>query len=71
MTHDWILDVLTDLRTFAEKNDMTALAEQLDDTKIVAAVEIASKSQGAGFGLFEHDDIAGGHPLPSGDVPVA
>lgn len=43
MSHNWILDVLADLRSFALRNDLTALAEQLDDTTLVAATEIASK----------------------------
>ena len=42
MRSDWILDVLTDLKTFARANDLTALAEQLDDTAIVAMAEIAA-----------------------------
>ena len=40
MQNEWILDVLTDLKTFAQKNDLTALAEQLDDTTLVAATEL-------------------------------
>jgi hypothetical protein len=46
MAHEWIIDVLLDLRTFAVKNDMNALAAQLDDTKLMAAIEIASKTEG-------------------------
>lgn len=42
MTQDWILDVLFDLKTFARDNGMAALAEQLDDTAIVAMSEIAA-----------------------------
>jgi hypothetical protein len=42
MRSDWILDVLTDLKTFARANDLPALAEQLDDTAIVAMAEIAA-----------------------------
>lgn len=42
MRIDWILDVLADLRTFALSNDLPALAEQLDDTAIVALSEIAA-----------------------------
>lgn len=46
MAHEWIIDVLLDLRTFAAENDMKALAAQLDDTKLMAAIEIASKTEG-------------------------
>ncbi|AXI47746.1 hypothetical protein C1J03_18090 [Sulfitobacter sp. SK012] len=42
MRSDWILDVLADLRAFAMSNDLPALAEQLDDTAIVALGEIAA-----------------------------
>lgn len=41
MTQDWIMDVLADLRSFAVQNEMKSLAEQLDDTLLVAASEIA------------------------------
>jgi hypothetical protein len=45
MNYTWILDVLTDLRSFAQTNGLPALAEQLADTSLVAAAEI---SQSAG-----------------------
>ncbi len=53
MRSDWILDVLTDLKTFATANDLPVLAEQLDDTAIVALAEIAAlheRTQGKGDG---------------------
>lgn len=43
MRNDWILDVLTDLRTFAELNGMPATANQLSDAYLVVAVELANK----------------------------
>ncbi|MEL6101875.1 MAG: hypothetical protein AAFV87_17915 [Pseudomonadota bacterium] len=45
MKSDWILDVLTDLKTFARANEMPVLAEQLDDTAIVAMAEISSMKE--------------------------
>jgi hypothetical protein len=36
MGNDWIIDVLADLRTFAQKNDLPLLAVQLDETALVA-----------------------------------
>lgn len=45
MQNEWILDVLADLKTFASANGLPALAEQLDDTTLVAAAEIASCAQ--------------------------
>ena len=48
MKNDWIMDVLADLRTFSEANGLTALAEQLEDSMLVARNELASQSEGAG-----------------------
>ncbi|MCV2888028.1 hypothetical protein [Ruegeria aquimaris] len=45
--NEWILDVLSDLKSFAMANGLNALAEQLDDTKLIAAAEIASKHEEA------------------------
>lgn len=48
MTHnEWILDVLADIKAFALANDLRALAEQLDDTTLIAAAEIASQAEEA------------------------
>jgi hypothetical protein len=52
MGHDWILDVLTDLKTFARANGMPSLAAQLDDASFVAQAEISSLSEGNGIGLL-------------------
>ena len=46
MKNDWILDVLADLKTFAHANGLIALAEQLEDTALVAAAEISSQGEG-------------------------
>ena len=40
MPQEWILDVLTDLRDFANRNGLMGIAEQLDDTILVAAAEL-------------------------------
>lgn len=42
MGHDWIIGVLTDLRSFARKNELPLLSEQLEEAALVASVEIAS-----------------------------
>jgi hypothetical protein len=52
MGHDWILDVLTDLKTFARANGMPSLAAQLDDASFVAQAELTSLAEGKGLGLF-------------------
>lgn len=50
MKNDWILDVLADLKAFAQANGLTALVEQLEDTSLVAAAEIASDGEGSSGG---------------------
>lgn len=45
--NDWILDVLADLKAFASANGLGTLAEQLDDTTLIAAAEISSKAEKA------------------------
>ena len=46
MGHSWIIDVLADLRNFAQKNDLALLADKLDQTATVASAEIAAMSEG-------------------------
>ncbi len=45
MGQDWIIDVLTDLRSFARKNDLPLLTAQLEKASLVASVEIASTTE--------------------------
>lgn len=61
MRSDWILDVLTDLKTFARSNAMPALAEQLDDTVIVAMAELSVKDQAKGEPGNESAKTHGNH----------
>ena len=42
MAEEWILDVLTDLRTFAERNGLEATEQQLKESIAVVANELAS-----------------------------
>jgi hypothetical protein len=44
MAQEWMIDVLLDLRNFAVKNDLTELAEQLDDTIHIAVSELTVKA---------------------------
>lgn len=69
MQYTWILDVLTDLRTFAQANGLPGLAEQLDDTSLVAAAEIAQTMGLAPGGAGLHaDEVARLHcGLTAGD----
>jgi len=45
MKNEWILDVLADLEAFARQNGLTALATQLVDTRLLAALELARDSE--------------------------
>ncbi|MFN4157744.1 MAG: hypothetical protein ACK4GO_04995 [Gemmobacter sp.] len=60
MRHDWIFDVLNDLRSYAIRNDLPALAEQAERTLRVARAEIASLA-----GPGTDDDDEGGAPPAS------
>lgn len=60
MANDWILDVLADLKTYADKNGLAHLARQLDDTILVAATEVASSETGAPSAAVGHAGAFGG-----------
>ena len=62
MTQDWIVDVLADLRSFALQNNLGALAEQLDDTILVAAAEVAQNAPEVPGDAGEH--VSGVRRLP-------
>ena len=62
MKHEWILDVLADLEIFAQANDLTVLAEKLDETRLIATSEIVSASELAGVALHGNDASSGTHP---------
>ena len=47
MKNDWIIDVLSDLRTFAVTNGMVQLADQLDHSRLIAMMEMASLAKEA------------------------
>lgn len=57
MKDEWILDVLSDLRNFARGKGLVQLAEQLDDTALLAACELASMPQGGGALGAKEDGI--------------
>ncbi|MDC0739034.1 hypothetical protein N6L24_12160 [Cognatishimia sp. SS12] len=42
MRHDWILEVLADLRSYAVENDLPQLAAELDELTLLAAVELSN-----------------------------
>lgn len=47
MANDWIIDVLADLKTYAKKNGLSVLSQQLEETTLIAATEIASREEKA------------------------
>ncbi|MDE3079560.1 MAG: hypothetical protein KGI94_05990 [Paracoccaceae bacterium] len=47
MGHDWILDVLADLRSYAAQNGLHALSLQAEETLRIARRELAEQ-RGAG-----------------------
>lgn len=55
MQNDWIIDVLADLRSFADANGLAHLADQLDATRRVALAELAAQKQGASAREGTHD----------------
>lgn len=70
MEGDWILDVLLDLRRFAGDNGMPALAEQLDDTLLVAGAELrAVKAQAGQTGEDEGRPRIHHHWVRTRDLP--
>ncbi|HCP81000.1 MAG TPA: hypothetical protein DIT67_05210 [Octadecabacter sp.] len=48
MGHKWIIDVIADLRDFAERNGLPLLANQLEVTASVAKTEIETRLNGVG-----------------------
>ena len=59
MRHDWIFDVLTDLRSYALQNDLRDLAEQVEITLRMARRDVAAadRAEDAADSLLR-DDIA-------------
>lgn len=52
---EWIIDVLGDLRGFAEENEMPHLARQLTKTLAVAQSELPTHKPGAHLTLVKDD----------------
>lgn len=40
MGHDWILDVLTDMQSYAERNGLPGLAGKIAETLTLARIEV-------------------------------
>ncbi|GEM_PF-538889 len=62
MQHDWLIDVLTDLKAFAEANGMGASATAIDDATLVMLAEMTSlshRADQAGSAVGDHDGQTG------------
>ena len=46
MQHEWMIRVLEDMQAYARLHGLVALAEQLDQTRLLALTEIASLTPG-------------------------
>lgn len=46
MQHDWVFDVLEDLKSYALANGLPALAAKAEEALQIAAVEVAAQSTG-------------------------
>ena len=46
MQNKWILDVLVDLKSFAQQNGLPQLSDQLDMTRAIAAQELIQNGEG-------------------------
>jgi hypothetical protein len=57
MRHDWIFDVLSDLKAYAIKNDLLALAAKVEEAETLAKVEIEAQEVDR-----EGEAILGGTP---------
>ena len=68
MSQEWMIDVLKDLRIFAQANGLIGLAEQLDDTIIVAASELKhfAREEASAAGYADQDSCVPG-TLAAGD----
>lgn len=59
MGHNWIIDVIADLKSFADKNDLPVLASELDAVSLVAKAEITSSFEGAPTSVRGEQTVSG------------
>ncbi|NSX56846.1 hypothetical protein [Parasulfitobacter algicola] len=57
MKNKWILDVLFDLRAYAQENGLMALAEHLEEASFLASAEIATLEERAARSTPANDHI--------------
>ena len=56
MGHNWIIDVLADLESYAHQNDLPMLADQIEQAALVATAEVASLAEGAPMMVLGNDN---------------
>lgn len=65
MRDKWVLDVLADLRGFAQANAMPMLDEYLSEAVLIAELELANRGTGHGAGSASRGT---GGPAKADDV---
>lgn len=63
MGHQWIVDVIVDLKTFAQQNDLPVLAKELEHAAGLAVAEIDDKIGGVPLEV-RSDRSESGHIFP-------
>ena len=61
MRHDWVFDVLNDLCSYAQQNELPALAEEVEHALRVARREIGAQG-GSGSGSLDSEGDGGLSP---------
>ncbi|EAQ13200.1 hypothetical protein RB2654_09029 [Rhodobacterales bacterium HTCC2654] len=60
MQHEWLIDVLADLKAFADAKGMGASAEALDDASLIVLAELNSLARAdAAAAVGEHEGQTG------------
>lgn len=68
MNNNWILDVIDDLRSFADRNGFSAISEKLEEASIVAAGELSRGTRPLeGMNGHEGDSRAVYRPCKAGE----
>lgn len=68
MGHTWVLDVLADLQTFADANELPGLAMHLKEAGLIAAAEIVTQSERVPQQSYGKAITFGNHPSDAGFV---
>lgn len=64
MGHEWVIEVLSDLKSYADRHGLVALAAKADETLAIARVEIDAadaQADDSGEAPQERTTAPGGH----------